>query len=389
VELKVKKRKTDLLYNDQTITAQKLIDYVKGNVASKAKVLEEFQKHNDEIKALVPKEYAPGTYERYVTARSHVSDFIRFKYHVEDLEFRELNYEFIKDYEFYLKTIRGCSNNTSLKYISNFKKIVLRAIAKELITSDPFKLFKSKKVKTNKKPMTAEELFVLENHQFSIERLEVVRDIFIFQCYTGLAYIDVFQLKPANIKIGIDGENWIMSARQKTDSETNIPLLPKAVEIMEKYKKHPLCLKRGTVLPVLSNQKMNAYLKEIGDLCGFNFGLNTHKARRTFGSTVTLNNGVPIHVVKEMLGHQSVKQTEEYALTEQATIGREMQELKNRLGRGKVIAPEERLLVLERMEREIKELKKQFAAGTIQNRMPNSEQLLELDSQMTKLRKVL
>lgn len=389
LELKVKKRKTDLLYNDQTITAQKLIDYVKGKVSSKAKVLEEFQHHNDEVKALVPKEYAPGTLERYVTAKSHVSDFIRFKYNVDDLEFRELNYEFIKDYEFYLKTVQGCSNNTSLKYISNFKKIVLRAIAKEIITTDPFKLFKGKKTKTNKKPMTAEELFILEDRDFAIERLEVVRDVFIFQCYTGLAYIDVFQLKQANIKIGIDGGQWIMSARQKTDSETNIPLLPKAVEIMEKYKKHPLCLKRGTVLPVLSNQKMNAYLKEIGDLCGFNFTLNTHKARRTFGSTVTLNNGVPIHVVKEMLGHQSVKQTEEYALTEQVTIGREMQVLKNRLDREKIITRGEGLSVLERMEREIQELKQQFAtADSAQSIVHNAEELLDIDLQMVKLRKV-
>lgn len=236
LELKIKKRKTDLLYNDETITAQKLLDYLKGNVAFKVKVLEEFQRHNDEVKALVPKEYAPGTLVRFKTAKSHVSDFIRFKYKVEDLDFKELNYEFIKDYEFYLKTVQGCSNNTALKYISNFKKIVLRAIAKEIIVSDPFKLFKGKKTKTNKKPMIAEELHVLEERMFSIERLEVVRDIFVFQCYTGLAYIDVFQLKMENIKIGIEGEQWIMSARQKTESETNIPLLPKAVEIMEKYK---------------------------------------------------------------------------------------------------------------------------------------------------------
>jgi site-specific recombinase XerD len=378
LELKIKKRKTDLLYNDETITAQKLLDYLKGNVAFKVKVLEEFQRHNDEVKALVPKEYAPGTLVRFKTAKSHVSDFIKFKYKVEDLDFKELNYEFIKDYEFYLKTVQGCSNNTALKYISNFKKIVLRAIAKEIIVSDPFKLFKGKKIKTNKKPMIAEELHILEERMFPIERLEVVRDIFVFQCYTGLAYIDVFQLKVENIKIGIDGEQWIMSARQKTESETNIPLLPKAVEIMEKYKNHPLCLKRGTVLPVLSNQKMNAYLKEIGDLCGFNFTLNTHKARRTFGSTVTLNNGVPINVVKEMLGHQSIKQTEEYALTEQVTIGREMQVLKDRLGKEKMISAENGLSLLEKMEKEIKELKEQLAV--VSSSRPNTDQLLDVSS---------
>jgi len=164
-----------------------------------------------------------------------------------------------------------------------------------------------KKTKTLKKPITVQSL-LLEKHEFSSPRLTVVRDIFVFQCYTGLAYIDAYQLKKTDIKIGIDGERWIMSARQKTGSTTNIPLLPKAIELIEKYASHPVCLKRGSVLPVASNQKMNAYLKEIADLCGFQFTLNTHKARRIFGSTVTLNNNVPIHVVKEMLGHSSVKQ---------------------------------------------------------------------------------
>ncbi|MBS1780971.1 MAG: site-specific integrase [Bacteroidetes bacterium] len=359
--MKVHQCKSDLIYNEQTITTQKIMDYVLGRIAPKAKVLEEFQLHNDEMLALVPKEYAKGTHERFVTARSHVGEFIKFKYHVDDMEFRELNYEFIKDYEFYLKTVRKCSNNTTLKYISNFKKIILRAIDKEIIVADPFKRFKGKKTKLMKKPLSMQQLTILENHQFSTPRLATVRDIFIFQCYTGLAYIDAFNLKKSDIKTGIDGEQWIISARQKTGSPINIPLLPKAVEIMEKYRHHPICLKRGSVLPVSSNQKMNEYLKEIADLCQLDCTLNTHKARRTFGSTVTLNNHVPIHVVKEMLGHHSVKQTEEYALTEEQAIGREMQELKNRLNKKEINNPDLSSDTILRLEAEIQELKKQLA----------------------------
>ena len=157
-----------------------------------------------------------------------------------------------------------------------------------------------------------------------------MRDIFVFQCYTGLAYIDALNLKSQDIKSGIDGEKWIISQRQKTKKEINIPLLPKALEIIERYQDHPICKKRDSVLPVNSNQKMNAYLKEISDLCDVD-SLNTHKARRTFASTVTLGNDVPIHVVKEMLGHHSVQQTEVYAITEQQAVGREMQKLKKRL----------------------------------------------------------
>ena len=355
--MKINQCKTDLMYGDRTVTAKKIMDYILGRLVQKAKVLEEFETHNKEMYALVPKEYAPGTHERYVTARSHVQEFIKFKYDLDDIEFRELNYEFVKDYEFYLKTVRNCSNNTTLKYIANFKKIVLRAIDLGIIEIDPFKRFKSKKTKIIKKPISSEELAILENHQFSTPRLSVVRDIFVFQCYTGLSYIDVYQLKKVDIKIGVDGESWIMSARQKTRSTTNIPLLPKAIEIMEKYSENSICLQRGSVLPVSSNQKMNAYLKEIADLCGFQFTLNTHKARRTFGSTVTLSNDVPIHIVKEMLGHQSVKQTEEYAITEQQSIGRQMKELRNRLRKKEAADTESGLAALERLENEIRQMR--------------------------------
>ncbi|WP_261511527.1 site-specific integrase [Chryseobacterium paludis] len=332
LQLKVDNFKTELVNTGKTIIAARIIEFIKGNEPSKAKVLEEFQTHNDELQALVEKkEFAKGTHTRYVTARSHVQEFIFFKYKRDDLEFRELNYEFVTDYMFYLKTVRNCSNNTSLKYISNFKKIVLRAIAKELILQDPFKLFKSKKTKIKKKPLTRVELQALENKEFQSDRLSTIRDIFVFQCYTGLAYIDAYQLKKTDIKEGNDGRLWIMSSRQKSKSNTDIPLLPKALEILNKYKDNPLCISRGSILPVKSNQKMNEYLKEIATLCGINTSLNTHKARRTFASTITLNNGVPINVVKEMLGHHSVKQTEDYAITEQETISREMIELNERL----------------------------------------------------------
>jgi integrase len=359
---KINQYKNGLIYNERSVTAQMLMDYLLGKTVSKAKVLEEFQLHNDELAALVKKgEYADGTHERYVTARKHVQEFIQFKYQADDIEFRNLNFEFVKDYEFYLKTVRNCSNNTTLKYIANFKKIVLRAIDRDIIPSDPFKSFKGKKTKTNKKPLTSDELYKLEHHDFSTSRLGVVRDVFIFQCYTGLAYIDAFNLKPCDIKNGIDGEPWIMIDRQKTGSATNVPLLPQALEIISRYKSHPLCLERGSVLPVKSNQKMNAYLKEIGDICGISSELNTHKARRTFGSTVTLANNVPIHIVKELLGHQLVKQTEEYAITEQKSIAKEMTDLRGKLVSKAELTSEISMETITRMEAELNAMKKKLA----------------------------
>ncbi|MEY8758996.1 phage integrase SAM-like domain-containing protein [Chryseobacterium tongliaoense] len=329
---KINSHRTELLNNDKPITAVDLIDFVNGKYKCQNSVLEEFQEHNDEISALVRTgEYSDGTRERYVTARSHVQEFINYKYGRKDLSFSALNYEFVKNYELYLKTVRKCSNNTSLKYISNFKKIVLRAVAKEIIPKDPFKLFTSKKTKIKKRPLTKVELHRIEEKEFSSNRLTVVRDIFVFQCYTGLSYIDAFQLKWQDIKVAEDGSMWIMSSRQKSKSGTDIPLLPKAIEIIAKYNNDLDCIRRGAVLPGRSNQKMNEYLKEIADLCDVFETLNTHKARRTFASTITLNNGVSIHVVKEMLGHSSVKQTEEYAITEQEAIAREMKKLESKL----------------------------------------------------------
>lgn len=352
--------KMDLMYTEKTISAQRIIDFILGRVTSRALLLEEFKAHNAEVLALVPKDYAMATYKRYETARSHVTDFIKHKYRSEDIEFRDLDYDFVSSYEFYLKTVRNCVNNSALKYIACLKKIITRAMDKSIITQDPFRAFKRRLTKTNKKPLTSRELSILEQQTFQVKRLEVIRDIFIFQCYTGLAYIDAYQLRKSDIRVGIDGEQWIISERQKTGSVTNIPLLPKALELIEKYRNHPLCLQRESVLPVTSNQKMNAYLKEIADVCGLECELNTHKARRTFGSTVTLNNDVPMHVVKEMLGHSSIRQTESYAITQELTIGREMKQLKGRLIKKPYAIPTDELATLQRLEEEIKAIREKY-----------------------------
>jgi len=357
---KIHEIKTEILYTGKPLTTEKVMDYVLGRVTPRVKVLEEFQKHNDQMTALLGKGYARGTLQRFAITKNHLAAFIKFKFKKDDMEFADLNLEFVKDFEFYLRTVRDCSNNTTLKYIANFKKIVIRAIDKEIILKDPFKNFKGRKTKLVKKPLSTQELYELERHYFTTDRLNVVRDVFVFQCYTGLAYIDAYQLSKADIRDGIDGNLWIMSERQKTNSTTNVPLLPQALKIIEKYKDHPLCVQRGTVLPVSSNQKMNEYLKEIAILCGFPFTLNTHMARRTFGSTVTLNNNVPINVVKELLGHASVKQTEAYAITEQVTIGREMSILNKKLNKSETKMSKPDLAVLSRLEKEIQEIKKKY-----------------------------
>lgn len=364
IELKISQYKNELFFANQSVTAVKLIGFVLGKNSSRGDIIKEFQLHNDRLLALVRTgEYAKGTHLRFETSKNHLVEFLRYKFNVDKYEFRDLSYEFITDYEHYLKTIKNIGNNTALRYITNFKKIVFIAIDKEIISFNPFRSYKTRKIKVLKKPLSRQHLESLENYRFTNVRLARVRNVFIFQCYTGLAYIDGFNLKPKDIRIGIDGEKWIISERQKTKKEITIPLLPQALEIIERYKEHPICKKRGSLLPVNSNQKMNAYLKEISDLCDIDT-LNTHKARRTFASTVTLANDVPIHVVKEMLGHHSVQQTEVYAITEQQAIGKEMQKLKGKLSGHAGVQDKFNIVDIAALERDFVELKKKVQFST-------------------------
>lgn len=279
----------------------------------KVMLMEVFANHNAQMKALINKEFAPLTMERYETSFRHTQSFMRWKYKVDDVDVKELKYEFIADYEFWLKSVRNCDHNTSMKYLSNFKKIVHICIKNGWLNRDPFVGFKLAKREIEKTFLVEEELNRIINKEFAMARTRQVRDIFIFCCYTGLAYADVEKLTREEITIGIDGEKWIWTSRQKTDSATRVPLLPPALEILDRYKDDPQCLVKGRLLPVLSNQKMNTYLKEIADACDITKKMTFHTARHTFATTVTLTNGVPIETVSKMLGHRNLKTTQHYA----------------------------------------------------------------------------
>ncbi|HEY0054309.1 MAG TPA: site-specific integrase [Pedobacter sp.] len=328
---KIFQAKRILMEADNPITADTLKNFVTGQGDTKRMVLKIFDDHNRKMKSLVGTEFAPGTMQRYQTSYDHTKAFIRWKYSVDDLEIKDLNYEFVSDYAYWLKGIRKCNHNSSMKYLANFKKIVLECIKKGWITSDPFIGFKTTRKEVVRVALTNAEINSIATKKFDCERLEYVKDIFIFSCYTGLAYIDVKKLRRSQIVQGADGEQWIITKRQKTDSPTRLPILPVAMEIMNKYKDHPKCSIDDYVLPVLTNQKMNAYLKEIADTCGINKNLTFHIARHTFATTITLSNGVPIETVSKMLGHKSLKQTQHYAKILDLKISEDMATLKNRL----------------------------------------------------------
>ena len=293
-------------------------------------LLEIFQQHNNEIKELAGKEYSPATVQRYVTSLLHTKSFLQWKYQVKDIDITKLNYEFISSYEFWLKGKRNCNHNTTMKYLANFKKIVLLCIKNGWLQKDPFIGFKLTKRAVDRPFLTESELQQMASKEFTTDRLTLVRDIFLFSCYSGLAYVDVKKLKRTEIATGVDGEQWIFTKRQKTDTASRIPLLPTSLELLKKYNSHPQCV-NGSLLPVLSNQKMNAYLKEIADVCGINKNLTFHIARHTFATTVTLSNGVPIETVSKMLGHTNIRTTQHYAKILDTKVSEDMKALKEKL----------------------------------------------------------
>jgi site-specific recombinase XerD len=254
------------------------------------------------------------------------------KYKESDIDILKINHAFITDYEFYLRSVRNCSNNTAVKYIKNFGKIIKICLANNWIDRNPFSNYKSKVRTVERVYLNEHEIQKLLNKEFLTERLSLVRDIFLFSCYTGLAYIDVKNLTKSHISMGIDGDKWIFTHRQKTESASKIPILPVTQMMIDKYADHPQCIAKGCLLPIFSNQKMNAYLKEIAGVCEINKELTFHIARHTFATTVTLSNGVPIESVSKMLGHKNLRTTQHYAKVLDRKVSDDMKQLKQKLG---------------------------------------------------------
>ncbi|MGV8814932.1 MAG: site-specific integrase [Gelidibacter sp.] len=333
IETKLHKIQEHMSESDALVTSEKIKNAYLGKGKKDKMVLQIFQDHNDKVEQLVGKDFAPGTLERYKTAKKHVEDYIVQEYNVKDISVKEVDHQFITGFEYYLKTTRNCAHNSAIKYITNFKKIIRIAYANDWISKDPFIHWKAKLKIVDREFLTEKELQKLVDKEFSISRLEQVKDIFIFCCFTGLAYADVKKLSKNNLVFGITGEQWIKINRSKTDTRSNIPLLSIPLAIIQKYADSSDLLGTEFLLPVLSNQKMNAYLKEISDLCHINKNLTFHLARHTFATTVTLTNGVPIESVSKMLGHKSIKTTQHYAKIIDKKVSDDMNMLKDKLSK--------------------------------------------------------
>src|SRR5664279_164525 len=267
-----------------------------------------------DLEKLVTKgQYCKSTLVKYKTTEKHLIDFLQWRNNGKDILLPDLRIEFAKNFEFYLQTEKNLSINSSGKMIKNLKKVITDCVDKDWLDKNPFLHFKVRHIDPKVPHLTADELKLIEDKEISIERLSIIRDMFLFSCYTGFAYVDAANLTNDHIKIGPDGKKWLIKCRQKTGISERVPLLPPTLQIIKKYENYPKLNDKNKLLPIPSNQKVNAYLKELGDICGIQTQITFHIARHTFASTVTLENGVPLDSVSKMLGHRSIKTTQIYA----------------------------------------------------------------------------
>lgn len=324
-----------LISKDTPVTVDTFAQEWHGIKPEPKMLLEIFKQHNEQVKALIGQQYSFATWRRYVTSHDHTLHFMQHQYNISDIAVDQIKYGFITDYEFWLKAKRQCNHNSTIKYLTNFKKIINICLKNGWIEKNPFTGFRMAKKEVERPFLTQEELDILANKEFAMPRIAQIRDVFLFCCYTGLSYADVSKLKRSEIARGIDGEMWIFTHRQKTESATRIPLLPTALELIERYQNAPECVNKDKLFPVCSNQKMNLYLKEIADACKITKNFTTHTARHTFATTVTLTNGVPIETVSKMLGHSNLRTTQHYARILDTKVSADMKALRDRLARKK------------------------------------------------------
>ena len=321
-----------LLSTKELVTAEDVKNSYKGIKEEKKTLLQLFTLYNQKLSERKEiEDLSNGRYKRFKILYNKCAEFIKYKLKKSDVALDEVKLNFIVEFEHYLRTIKNIGYNTAMKYMKDLKQVMKYGVMLEYIPSNTFDNFRCSYKKVKRDFLDQEELDLLYKKEFKIKRLEEVRDCYVFSCYTGYAYSDAEALTTDDIAIGIDGEKWIIRDRIKTDTTENVPLLPIALEIISKYKNHPYCKAHNKLLPMNSNQRYNAYLKEIADISGIKKKLTTHTARHTFATTVLLMNDVPMETAMELLGHTDIRTTQIYGKIVQKKISNDMSKLKHKL----------------------------------------------------------
>ena len=327
----------DLKFKGELITAE----LIKANFNGESENYKTLQNLIDYHSRKIQGTLSLGTVRNFSITESYIKKYLDKVFKTSDIYLRRLDYKFICDFESYLYTYwpkghpKAMGHNTVMKHIQRFRKMVTLAFHMEWLDKDPFIRWKPTWEKREREFLSENELSNIETYHFPIERLDRVRDLFVFSCYTGISYADIMNLTPDNIHKGIDGQNWIMTQRQKTKTPVKVPLLDKAAEVISKYQNHPMTQITETLLPVITNEKLNLYLKEVAEACGITKNLTFHMARHTFATTVTLSNGVPIETVSKLLGHTKIATTQIYARVIERKVSDDMENLREVLSRKK------------------------------------------------------
>ena len=329
------------IYNEmnsrlEDITVDELRKALKGENERRSKTLVEVCKlYNSSFEKLVGIEIGEITFKRYATFASKVEDFMKLKMGIKDIRLENIKYSFGLEYDHYLKSEVKLHQNTLVKYIQYLNRVLDCAVKYEWLDKNVLFGYKCPVKETKREYLTADELQRIVDKEIKVIRLQEVRDCFVFCCYTGYAYKDAAKLTPDHIGTGINGSKWIYTSRQKNDNVSNVPLLDQAMELIEKYADHPDCVSKNKLLPMKSNQKLNAYLKELADICEITKPLTMHIASHTFATTVLLSNGVSMEATSKMLGHSSIKTTQIYGKILETRVGSEMEILKAKLSNAK------------------------------------------------------
>lgn len=328
---RIRDRHAEMLRNGETITAAALKTAIVGKKEKQHTLLQALKWHQQQFAQKVAAGQRAGTtMAKFDCLHNKLSAFLKWQYGHADILLCNIKESFADDFEHYLTFHDRLQMNTAMKYVRNLKKVLQLAVQKEWISRNPLQFIKCPYQQPERQVLTEAELRSLMEASMPKRRLDEVRDCFVMMCFTGFAYHDAAHLSLHNIRIMIDGQRWLSCQRTKTTTTQQVPILPVVEQLIRKYQHHPYCIAHQRLLPFKSNQKMNAYLKEIRTLCGFGQRLTTHLARHTFATTVTMANGVPMETVKELLGHQSIRTTHIYAKVLATKVSRDVEVLRRK-----------------------------------------------------------
>lgn len=314
-----------------TVTLEEIISqYENKPSVPKRGLIQLVHQHNEEFNKRLSVDRTQSTYEKYLFTLQKVQAYINHRYKKQEIPLTSVDKKWVSDFYLFMRKEEGNQHNTAAKYIKNFKRIMNFGVDLGWIPNNPTSGFTCGFKETQQVILGPDELSRIVNKRFHIPRLELARKMFVLQCYTGLAYADMAKLEKKHMEQGPDGKLWLNLRRSKTDTAIRFPLLKTAVDIIQDLSAD-LDSSDPRLLPAsYCNQKMNAYLKEIADLCGIEKRLTTHVGRRTMASTVLLGNGVPIETISKILGHMKISTTQVYAKVGDKMLSKEMTQLEKK-----------------------------------------------------------